>query len=411
MNSQLRIIVTGLIGQHPKLGGVTWDYLQYLLGLAQLGHDVYYFEDSGQWPYNLEGPPGSDDCIAWDPSENVCHLRDTFSRIGLQGHWAYHFPIDQEWFGLSDRKRKEIMASADLLINVSGTLEFPERYSTVKRRVYVDSDPGFTQAQLARRYRKFSRRVHSHDVYFTFAENPDKDLPVTGIEWKPTRQPIVTADWLSESVSPGNAYTTIMNWTSYRPIIYRERSYGQKDVEFVKYLNLPQLAHGVRLEVAVRPQTINLSSIRRRITPELRFIFEEDEVIDCRSLLERTGWHVTDAATACNTMEAYRNYIRQSRGEWSVAKQGYINGQTGWFSCRSACYLAAGRPVVLQDTGFSAVLPVGDGLVAFQTPSEARDALIEVESRYQHHSEAARELAEEYFGADKVLSTFIEQAL
>src|SRR5215470_17560355 len=172
MTSQLRIIVTGLIAQHPALGGVTWDYLQYVLGLARLGHDVYYFEDSGQWPYNLDGGPSGNDWIAYDPTPNVAYLAKVMARYGLEERWAYRFPIEPRWFGLSHKKRRDVLKSAELLINVSGTLKRPSDYRQVRRLAYIDSDPVFTQVKLklARGQVKFRKRVNAHDVYFSFGE-------------------------------------------------------------------------------------------------------------------------------------------------------------------------------------------------------------------------------------------------
>src|SRR5262245_34507537 len=143
MDSSLRIIVTGLIAQHPTLGGVAWDYLQYAAGLARLGHDVYYFEDSGEWPYNLDGGPTGNDWVARDCTSNVEHLANIMSRFGLAERWAYRFPINSQWFGLPDGKRTAVLDSADLLINVSGTLEHPHQYREVARLAYIDSDPVF----------------------------------------------------------------------------------------------------------------------------------------------------------------------------------------------------------------------------------------------------------------------------
>ena len=149
-NSKLRIIVTGLIGQHPALGGVAWDYLQYPLGLRLLGHDVYYFEDSGEWPYTLDGGPSGSDWVAKDCDRNVAHLKSVMTRIGMEDRWAYRFPLRSSWHGLSDSTREEVLRTADLLINVSGTVEHPDAYRSVARMVYIDSDPVFTQVKIAK---------------------------------------------------------------------------------------------------------------------------------------------------------------------------------------------------------------------------------------------------------------------
>jgi len=383
MRSKLRIIVTGLIAQYP-LGGVTWDYFQYALGLAQLGHEVYYLEDTGQWPYNpREGG------VAKDCTFNVEYLAGLMSRFGLAEQWAYRFPWQSQWFGLPDAKRQEVIRSADLLINISGTLERPEEYRQVRRLAYIDSDPVFTQVKLARGQLDFRKWIDIHDVQFSFGECLSSTVPETGYQWRPTRQPIVLSEWRPETPYR-EAFTTVMNWTSYKPVVYGNQSYGQKDVEFARFRELPSLVAPTLLEIAV-----NAGKTRR--TP--------------RQLLAHQGWRVVDPAEVCPDLDTYRQYIESSKAEWSVAKHGYVLGQPGWFSCRSACYLAAGRPVAVQDTGFSTVLPVGEGLLTFTTVAEAVAAIKEIEANYARHARAARALAVEYFDAAKVLTRLIDEAL
>ncbi len=250
MDSSLRVIVTGLIAQHRLLGGVTWDYLNFVLGLHQLGHEVYYLEDSGEWPYNFDGGPSGKDWVVHDPKANVEYLAEVMTAFGLSANWAYHFPTKSEWFGLSERKRTELIRSADVLINVSGTLEKPEKYWPVRKLVYIDTDPVFTQIDLAHGSSDLRDRVSAHDVHFTVGECLGDGLPDTGHHWFPTKHPIVLSEWLS-SVQPQNMLTTVMNWTSYKPIAYRGQTYGQKDVEFVKFMTLPQQGHRTPLEVAL----------------------------------------------------------------------------------------------------------------------------------------------------------------
>lgn len=382
MKSSLRIIVSGLIAQYP-LGGVTWDYFQYVLGLARLGHDVYYFEDTGQWPYNPNEGGTSKGC-----DFNVEFLSGIMKRYGLDDKWAYRFPWESQWYGLSAAKRAEVVQSADLLINVSGVLERPDEYRQARRLVYIDSDPVFTQVKLARGQMDFRKLIDLHDVLFSFGESFSPAMPETGLRWLPTRQPIVLAEW-----RPGQphreVFTTVMNWTSYKPVVFNGQTYGQKDIEFDRFIDLPQRVSPTVLEIAV-----NEGKTRR--TP--------------RSLLAYKGWRVVDPAEVCPDFESYRDYIQSSKAEWSVAKNGYVVGQAGWFSCRSACYLAAGRPVVVQDTGFRPVLPVGEGLLAFSSVDEAVAAIREVEGNYARHAQAARDIAETCFDSDKVLMRLIEGA-
>jgi hypothetical protein len=383
VNSKLRIIVSGLIAQYP-LGGVTWDYFQYVLGLTRLGHDVYYVEDTGQWPYNpREGGLGKD-C-----DFNVQYLADIMSRYGLTEQWAYRFPWQSQWFGLSDAKRQEVIRSADLLINVSGTLERPEEYRKVSRLAYIDSDPVFTQVKLARGQLDFRKLIDIHDVQFSFGECLSAQVPETGHQWRPTRQPIVLSEWRPEKPFR-EVFTTVMNWTSYKPVVYGNQTFGQKDLEFMRFRELPSLIAPTVLEIAV-------NAGKTRGTP--------------RQLLARKGWHVVDPAEVCPDLDSYRRYIESSKAEWSVAKNGYVGGWCGWFSCRSACYLAAGRPVAVQDTGFGAVLPLGEGLLAFRTVEEAVASIKDIEGNYARHAKAARELAAEYFDAAKVLTRLIDEAM
>jgi hypothetical protein len=383
VTSKLRVIVTGLIAQYP-LGGVTWDYFQYVLGLARLGHDVYYLEDTGQWPYNPQEGGLGKDC-----DFNVQYLAAVMARYGLAEQWAYRFPWQSQWFGLADAKRQEVIRSADLLINVSGTLDRPEDYRQVSRLAYIDSDPVFTQVKLARGQLDFRKWIDVHDVQFSFGECLSTEVPETGHHWRPTRQPIVLSEWHPERPFR-EVFTTVMNWTSYKPVVYGDRSYGQKDLEFARFQELPRLIAPTALEIAV-----NAGKTRR--TP--------------RHLLGRQGWRVVDPAKVCPDLESYRNYIESSKAEWSVAKNGYVVGRPGWFSCRSACYLAAGRPVAVQDTGFGAVFPTGEGLLAFSTVQEAVAAIEKIEANYERHAKAAREIAAEYFDATTVLTDLVEEAM
>jgi hypothetical protein len=382
-DGRLRIIVTGLVAQYP-LGGVAWDYVQWVLGFARLGHDVYYVEDTDQWPYNpIEGG------VSKDCRFNVEYLDRLMRSLGLGGRWAYRFAWGGQWFGLSDARRTELLQNADVLVNVSGVLARVDEYRSVRRLVYVDSDPVFTQLKIAQGRPEVVRPVTMHDVHVTFGEclagSPVRDNG----SWRPIRQPVVLSEWGSDE-RPREAFTTVMNWTSYKTVSHDGRSYGQKDEEFTRFLDLPRRVAPTVLEVAV-----NKGKTRR--TP--------------RELLTHRGWHIVDPELACPDAASYRRYIQQSKAEWSVAKNGYVAERSGWFSCRSACYLAAGRPVVLQETGFSDVLPTGEGLLSFNDLDEAEAAIRDVEANYDRHNRAAREIAAEYFDADKILTRLLEESL
>ncbi len=408
----MRIIVTGLIGQYP-LGGVTWDYFQYVLGLHQLGHEVFYIEDTGQWPYVPEA-----NGLSKEGDYTVAYLKSLFERFGLSDRWAYCFPWQEQWFGLSQAKRREVIETAELLINVSGTLEDPTKYRARGRMAYIDSDPVFTQVKIAKGNDYFKKLIDSHDVTFSFGEalanhgtqghsteghsteghsteskntteSKSTQTPDTGHNWLPTRQPMVLSEWPVATEDRG-VYTTIMNWHSYKPIEFEGRKFGQKDIEFPAYYELPNRVQPIAIEVAA-------NGGRGDKLP--------------RELLAHRGWNVVDPAEVCPDLDSYRDYISSSRGEWSVAKSGYVAGQSGWFSCRSTCYLAAGRPVIVQDTGFSEVLPTGKGILAFRSLDEAVAEIKEVESDYATHRDAARSIAEQYFDSAKVLQSLIERAM
>lgn len=416
MKEKLKIIVTGLIAQHPTLGGVTWDYLQYAIGLQKLGHDVYYFEDSGQWTYTLDGGPSGDEWIEYDPSKNVDYLSKIMSLYGLSDKWAYHFPVEPRWFGLSDVKRKQVIESADLLINVSGTLKYLDRYAKAKRLIYLDTDPVFTQIKLnlPDQYPDDRFGVDTHHKHFTFGESLSDPALQTGHEWIPTRQPIILSEWRQE-MPRRNVYTTVMNWTSYEPLSFMDKTYGQKDVEFLRFLDLPNKVPSVNFEVAfnkIRREHHEEWESKENILPDEPHQSKNNAAkLSPGEFLSCKNWQIVDPAEICYDLASYRHYIESSKAEWSIAKNGYVAGQSGWFSCRSACYLAAGRPVVVQDTGFSHVLPVGEGLLSFTNLDEAAAAVDKVESNYEKHAKAARALAEEYFDSDKVLSRFIDECI
>jgi hypothetical protein len=202
-----------------------------------------------------------------------------------------------------------------------------------------------------------------------------------------------------------------MSWTSYKPLTFDGRTYAQKDVELRRCLELPSGVAPTVLEVALgRTHHVNWQTDDETLPPELSQLASSKNWTP-RELLTHTGWAVVDAGEVCGDLDGYRQYVESSKAEWSVAKNGYVVAQPGWFSCRSACYLAAGRPVVVQDTGFGAVLPAGEGILTFRTLEEAVAGIREVEANYQRHARAARAIAEEYFSSDIVLSRLIDEAM
>lgn len=394
MTSSLRIIVTGLVGLYP-VGGVAWDYLQYAVGLWRLGHDVYYHEDTWSWPYS---PP--EKTYTSEAYYSAKYIGDFFRLYApdLSGRWHY-LHLHETSFGMTRAKFDEVARTADVFLNVSGASMLPDHLSPRCVKAFLDTDPGYNQIMLSERHGwsenidRWCSSVAAHDRHFTYAENihgADCFVPRVGFEWKTTRMPIVLALWDPIAVVPPpkpGPWTTVMTWNPYKgKLLYDGVEYGGKGAEFEKLIDLPRRA-GVPLKLAVG----GVNAPTERLT--------------------NAGWQVVDAPSATLSPGHYQEFIAGSRGELSPAKHVYVAMRTGWFSCRSACYAATGRPVVVQDTGFSAFLPVGEGVLPFQTTEEAVAGVHEVEGDYARHAKAARAIAEEYFDSNKVLSRLIKEAM
>jgi hypothetical protein len=391
---RLRIIVTGLVGLYP-IGGVAWDYLQYLEGLARLGHDVYYYEDTWSWPYHPR-----ERTFRPDGAASAQYLADFFAAYapGLSDHWQY-VNLGETVYGMGRAAFAEVARTAEVFLNVSGTSRFPERLSPHCLKVFLDTDPGYNQIVLSERFawspdvEEWCAAVAAHDRHFTYAENihgADCLIPRLGLAWKTTRTPVVREWWaaparrLPDRDAP---WTTVASWTEFKGrLVYRGVEYRGKVGEFEKLLDLPRRV-GVGLKLAVDGKEVPVGRLRE------------------------AGWQVVGGAAATLTPGQFQDFIALSRGELSPAKQVYVATRSGWFSGRSAYYLASGRPAVVQDTGFGVALPVGQGLVPFRTAEEAAAGIREVEGDYDRHSRAARELAAEYFDSGKVLGRLLEEAL
>ena len=379
----MRIVVTGLIGQYA-FGGVTWDYIQYALGFRSLGHDVWYLEDTGTWAYDPVKMEPSADC-----SRNTAYLARVMEDFDMGDRWIYRNAADGTWHGAAGAA--QILASADVLANVSGACWLTPETFRIPRKLFLDGDPMFTQIGLAADPNSnYAKHVAAHESQFSFGLHigkPGCKVPESGFTWRPTVQPIALDYWkpTQPPTSEGN-WTTVMNWASYAPKDFQGEKFGQKDLEFERFLDLPSLTRE-RFELAMGQGVGN-----KRPT----------------AMLESKGWHIIEPDTHLPDYLTYRQFISQSKGEWSIAKHGYVHSRSGWFSCRSACYLAAGKPVVVQDTGWSEHLPSGEGVFAFNTPAEAAAALDEASKNYEHHSQAAREFAEKHFEAGKVCAELLE---
>jgi len=387
----MRILVTGLIGTYG-FGGVTWDYIQYLLGFRALGHDVWYLEDTATWPYDpVKGEPSAD-C-----SHAVTYLARVMDAFGFGDRWIYRNEADDTYHGAAGGSDAAagIIRSADVLVNVSGACWLNDVTASVPLKLFLDGDPMFTHIGLAEGARKeYVDRVRAHERHFTFGLNvgrPDCRVPTAGLEWRPTIQPIAL-DWWERDLLPAGgdhvadgAWTTVMNWASYDPKEHAGETYGQKDIEFLRFMDLPTRTH-VRFVLAMG-EGVGMSRPTGRLTA--------------------AGWKIVEPDIAIPDYLTYHDFLRRSRAEWSIAKNGYVRSRSGWFSCRSACYLAAGRPVVVQDTGWSDHLPSGEGVLAFSTPDEAVEAIGRVEADYSRHSDAARAFARIHLDAPKVCDALL----
>ena len=380
-------VVTGVIATYP-VGGVAWDYGQYALGLERLGFDVYYLEDSGLATYDADRNEYGE-----DPTYGLEFLQDCLGQLSPTLGERWHFRhYDGRTYGLADDDLREVVAACDVFLNVSGLCRLREEYLPARRKVLIDTDPGWNHFHAFPRWdaelgSDDSRSFREHDSFFTYALRLGSAacvLPDLGLSWHPTVPPVVLDCWPLEP--PGDRWTTVLTWDNYaKPVLHDGVAYGSKEPELARVEDLPRRVHPT-LELAVGGSG----------APRERF--------------RELGWSVIESVPVTQTMAAYRSYIGRSRGEFSVAKNIYVATGSGWFSCRSTCYLAAGRPVVLQDTGFSAVLPTGLGLVAFSTPDQAVAGIEAVEADYAAHSKAARRLAEEHFSAERVLSDLLARA-
>ncbi len=387
MADPLRIVVTGGLGAMP-FAGVAWQVMHYLEGFRRLGHEVHYLEDSGSWPYDPE-----QDTVSEDPRPALRYIARHVARCGLEQRWAYRNGVNGELHGMAERELADVLGRADVLVNVSGFTVLDDALAAIPARFYLETDPVLPQIQIAKGEQFTIDLLAAHTHQFTYGENfgnPDCTVPVEGFTYFPTRQPVVLDWWapLSTKARPDQAFTTIASWKQEVKDIEWQ---GQvltwsKDVQFTPYYDLP-------------------SRVARPL--EMSLAISDDAAVE---KLEAAGWRIRPAAPLSRDIDAYRDYIRSSAGEFSVAKEQYALTRSGWFSDRTVTYLAAGRPAVVQDTGFGCALPTGEGLLPFSTPDEAVAALEAVEADYGRHARASRAIAEEYLSTARVLSRMLSDA-
>jgi hypothetical protein len=368
------VIVSGMIAATPRQGGASWAVLQYLLGLRRLGCDVHFLE-----PLEAEAPP----------AEAVSYLRAVMDRFGLGGRWAL-IPGHSEPVGLSRGEVRKVAEHADLLLSIAGMLTDPDVVEAVPVRAYLDLDPAFTQ--LWHDVEGVDMRFEGHTHFVSVADvisEPGSPIPDCGRDWLPTLPPVVLEQWRKATQFERQALTTVGHWRSYGSIHRDGVHYGQKVHSLRPLIDLPR---------------------RTSARFELALAIHPDEVDDLDALA-KNGWTLVDPADVAGTPDEYRHFVQGSWAEFGLAKSGYAVSNSGWFSDRSACYLASGRPVIAQDTGFERRLPTGEGLFDFTTAEDVLAAIEGLEADYERHRKAARDIAIAHLDSDRVLTSLLERLI
>jgi hypothetical protein len=384
-----KIVVMGFMGSVP-IAGVIWQHVHYVVGLRRLGHEVYYVEDSARLPYNPE---------TFDTSEDFnysARILEQLSReFDFRRRWGFcaRYSKGNPTAGLTLPKIKQLYREADAILNICGTQEFNDDLLKSDRIIYVESDPGVEQIKIDQRVRSTAKYLKRHHALFTFGESvgtSEFPVPTHGLRWLPTRQPIVTDLWKTSRQPPRAAlFTSIANWSTsgLKDITWRSQKYlWSKSREFLRFIEAPKRS-GETFELA--------TDIKDPKTRE-KFV--------------RNGWRFTSPHQMSVDYWKYRDYIRRSKGEFTVAKDQYVRLHTGWFSDRSGCYLAAGRPVITQETGFTRIFGGEAGLLSFRSLADVTEAVKKVNRDYSRHCRAARDIAREYFEAEKVVASLLERA-
>jgi hypothetical protein len=384
------IVLLHFAGQMP-LAGIAWQAINHLVALEKLGYDAWYVEDHGANPYDPR--IGS---VVMDCGYGLGFLRDAMGRHGLAERWAYWDAIHDVYHGLSRERVRTLFAEADALINLCGATKLREDHMRCPVRIMIDTDPVYEQIKYAKADPAARAYLDAHTHFFTYGANLGSErcrVPLCGIPWRATRPPVDLDLWpQAESASDGSApgsFTTIATWENRgKNIEFDGATYlWSKHVNFVKFLDIPKR----------RPQT--------------GFQLAMDPLDDAvRHQVESAGWSLVDPRLVSSSLARYQGFIASSRGEFTVAKDIYVRPNSGWFSDRAVCYLAAGRPVVTMRTGFTSFCPVGRGLFDYAAHDEALAAIDAIATDYPRHRRAARELAGEYFAADRVLGTLLAEA-
>jgi hypothetical protein len=373
------VIVSGMVAGDPFQGGATWAVLQYVLGLRRLGHEVVLIEE---WE-----PSGDAAGLPLAQSRSASYFNDVVARYGLEGSSALLRSGTAETVGVSYPRLQHAAAGADLLLNVSGILTDQELLEKVPVRAYVDLDPAFNQLWDES---GIDMRFGPHNRFVTVGQalgTPDCPVPTGGRDWIGTLPPVVLDHWPAAGGPGDGSFTSIGNWRGYGSVQHEGVQYGQRVHSMREFMELPGRTHAsFRLALAIHP----------------------DEKKDLKAL-KKNGWELIDPVEAAGTPDRYAAFIQRSTAELGIAKSGYVHSRSGWFSDRSACYLASGRPVLAQETGFSDFLPTGEGLLAFTTLDDAAAGVEAIQGDYATHARGARALAEELLDSDRVLGRLLDR--
>ncbi len=379
-----KVVVLHLAARYP-FAGVVWQLIHHLVGLRELGLDVYYLEDHGAWVYDpIVG------AISPDASHNLKLLGAVMERFGFRDRWSFFDVTSGEYLGMGRERSLRLLAEADAVINLCVATLPREEHLRTRCLVYLETDPGAFQVRYARHDAEAARIARAHRIFFTYAANigqPDCLLPAGGLRWHPTRPPVLLEQWPEQSATPmPAAFTTVGTWRNKgNDVELGGRTYyWSKHLNFAKMLDIPRRA-GQAVELAT-----DLNS-----GPDYE-----------RALAG--GFSFRPVVPMSLDIDTYRGYISASRGEFTVAKDLYVSTRSGWFSDRTVCYLAAGRPAVTQFTGFEKFIPAGAGLLGFADDASAVEALRAVSADYPRHARAAREIAREYFDAQRLLGEVAE---
>jgi len=379
-----RILVAGFAVGFP-LGGQVWMMLHYLAGLTRLGHEVLFLEDTSDWAYPFDPVLGYQTS---DSTRGRASVEALFAHHGLAGRFAYVSQIEDRVFGISREELDRYLATTDFFLNISGVLPLKEEYFQAPVKAIIDTDPVFTQVKVAgdqwlRDY------YHRHDVCFTYGYNlptGETGVPLSDIDWKPLLPPVVLDFW-PRGEGPGQGFTTIGTWEARdRDVeVAGKKLSWKKNVKYEAMIDLPSRLPGARLELTMSGMKENAA----------RFA--------------DAGWQTRDALEISRDLEVYRQYIRGSMAEFTIAKDQNVVLKSGWFSDRTATYLAAGRPAVVEDTGFGRYLPVGEGLFPFADADGAVAAIEAVRADPGRAGQAARAIAEAHFDSDCVLTGLLRE--